>query len=212
MASSRRASLAALVCAAGIAITGVVPATSAASTYVFPGGQTLPLGSANVEIPPMGLTSAVPFNCTLNGGSVAIPGGSPANPSATSVTASFATIPSFTSCTGFFAPTVTTSGRWTMTIEYGFPTRATVNVPAGGITAEYGGCIGTQAAAGTFTGYWQNGYTFPTSVDTAVGLSGGPALTWGCTGTYALGMSTGALTVRATNPRTGAPLLPVVGP
>jgi hypothetical protein len=108
---------------------------------------------------------AGPENCTVSGGSGTVPAApGNTNPSGP-VVVTLATRPTFSACTnGPLHYTVTTSGTWTLSFQGGTTPKATLNIPAGGLHANFQefNCAASNNTAIAVAGPWQNGFTTPT--------------------------------------------------
>jgi hypothetical protein len=163
----------ALVAALALGALASASASSALaqSTTMYPAKATLTASSApvTINIPPWGNTT-----CTFNPGKWVVPNsGNPSGP----LGIGYTTAPSYTECTPLLgsAVTVTTSG-WTMAAQYGAAS-ASVTIPVGGLTISmFGKAIeivpNTEEPLPVLVGGWNNGFTSPVNVGTAVSYSG----------------------------------------
>jgi hypothetical protein len=164
---SRRCGLAAVVAT----VSAGALASGAGATTVYPAGGQIDLG-AETGVAAFPTAPAGTVYCDVDRGTVAVPAApGNANPSGP-VTLEFSTLPSFTNCIwrlpgGATNPaSVTTSGRWTLTLDWGLPTTTAVTIPARGISvATY--CAATTASY-TANGFWQNGISSPVFVDSVL--------------------------------------------
>lgn len=185
-------------------------AFAAYSSTVSPHGDSVSASSV-----PITLTSqlAISDSCTLNGGVFAIPSKLNHNSSG-SVTMSYTTRPTYTSCSGNTSVAITTSGTWTVAAQYG-QAATTITVPTNGLTLVWGtgNCTESNTTGPvSFTGNWNNGFSEAgLNASSAITYSGsallhqvgscGGGLTW----TFGLGLQTLTDTTEPT-------LLPVLGP
>jgi hypothetical protein len=161
---------------AALALGAVATSALAQSTTIYPANATLTASSVPVTITtPFGNTT-----CTLNGGKFVVPSsGNASGP----VTVNFSTLPTYTECTkiGTAAVSVTTSGTWKLTTQYGTAS-ASVTIPLEGIEIHVATNTGRTTLGDegplTFTGAWNNGFTSPINVSTAIQYGGSIRLYW----------------------------------
>lgn len=154
----------------------VSSAAYAQSTTIYPKKGLISASSAPMTIQ----TPAGNTTCTLHGGSF-LPAANATGP----VTEEFWELPKFTECTAVAgkAVSVLTSGKWTLTAQYG---QASFNVaiPLEGIEVKVGSEIDEVTTAGdegplTFLGGWDNGFSNQwTTVKTAIQFGGSIMLWW----------------------------------
>jgi hypothetical protein len=178
MRSMLRGTLGVLV--AVVAVGAFASAALAQSTTMYPKGDSVSLNSMpiTVPIPSAPLKKIVGGNttCTLNGGAFTVPTtGNSSGPEAVS----FTTEPTFTGCTSIGTAktpvTITTSGTWTMSVQYGIPT-AVVTIPSNGLTISLNGTpylyVKPEHGPISRSGGWDNGFSSPLSVSSALDYLG----------------------------------------
>lgn len=165
---ARRLALA--VVAAGA--LSALPATASASTTVYPAGHTLDLGTST-DVNPFPAVAGPLYCRSVHRGTVDVPA-VPGNSNASGpVTLAFSTLPTFSGCQIGTSPmsrlpiTITASGAWTLSLEWGVPATATVSVPAYGVTASVF-CAPGNMAPTTGRGEWQNGFASPLIVNSVL--------------------------------------------
>jgi hypothetical protein len=154
-----------------LAFGALATSALAQSTTMYPAGATLTASSVPVTI----TTGVGNTTCTLNGGQFVVPStGNPSGP----LTINFTTRPTYTACTpiGGKVPTVTTKETWTLIAQYGNAS-ANVKVPLEGIEISWNGQVIERTTLGdegplTFIGGWNNGFTSPVTVGTAIQYGG----------------------------------------
>jgi hypothetical protein len=186
------------------------PAFAAYSSTVYPAGDSISASSVPVTVTggPFGIYNDT---CTLNGGTFTVGAHNLGGP----VTLNYSANPTYTSCTGNRTITISTSGggAWKLAAQYG-QAATTVTVPSGGLQIFDGVCTYTSGSNAAFTGSWNNGFTSPANVSSAITVGGAMGLTAsgsGCaagstfTFTFGLGMQTLTDTTHPTS-------LPLLGP
>ncbi|MGH2911246.1 MAG: hypothetical protein ACRDJ3_02085 [Solirubrobacteraceae bacterium] len=140
------AALSLLVCASAL---------GAFSTTVQRAKDVITASSTPVTVKWAGL---IPFTCKLSGGTFSVP---MTNHNASGpITMTYTTRPSFSECLyeGKENATITTSGTWTIAVQYGQST-ATVNIPTGGFTITVtGNSPESNTSPVALTGGWNNGF------------------------------------------------------
>ncbi|MGN6190040.1 MAG: hypothetical protein ACTHOE_14190 [Conexibacter sp.] len=154
----------------------------AVSGSLYPAGDTLDIVNARYNT--MMLGSQGGTTCNVDLGAARIPA-EPGNRNASGpIRVTLSTNPTFEGCrTAGESSTITSAGTWTAEFAWGSPAPATINVPARGIIVrifflEALFCEGTNNSAMTATGSWQNGFTSPAFVNSALSLRGSTRLTW----------------------------------
>jgi hypothetical protein len=167
--------IAALV-AALIALLIAPAVAEATSASLYPAGHTLDVTAQTERTLLSGIMGSI--RCTYDAGAARIPA-EPANRNETGpLRLTLSTLPGFESCRGSgWTATVTASGSWTAEWTWGAPAVATWNVPARGIAVRLvlegvTLCEGTNTSAAAIRGSWQNGFTSPVFVTSAMSLSG----------------------------------------
>jgi hypothetical protein len=151
----------------------------AQSSHLYPASDTVSMGSA-----PMTIGWALPIQCTFHGGSVVLPAkGTTSGP----ITMSYLERPSFTGCTlEGIAVTVTTSENWTLSAEYG-AADGKITIPAYGlkVLGPKGEVeIFNPSASVSLNVGWNNGFSSPVSVHSALEVYGSPSMFWAFDGKY----------------------------
>ncbi|WP_175410030.1 hypothetical protein [Streptomyces sp. TRM64462] len=161
-----------LAAAGALALAGVTPAaaqqtaapapvTASGPTTVTPAGHGFSAalsGKATLK------SGSVTVTCSVSSSTGTVPA-APDNHNADGAVVSAISPPSFTSCTTSMPgvrATVTTSGSWTVSMQYGSPVVASFTVPAGGLVVQTSGlasCTVTAAptAPAVTSGTWANG-------------------------------------------------------
>ncbi len=167
------------VVAAAAAASAVV-APAAFATTMYPQGDSMSLSATPVTIPLGGFFRGANFyegttTCTLNGGAFTAP-------LTKSGAVNFTTIPTYTGCTEILKNkntkvpvTITTAGTWSLTAQYG-TAAVTVAIPRSGLTINVDGEPAWYGSSewntSSFTGGWNNGFTEPVNVGTAISYGG----------------------------------------
>jgi hypothetical protein len=177
----------------------------AQSSHLYPASDTVSMGSA-----PITISWVLPLHCTFHGGSVVLPAkGTTSGP----ITMSYLERPSFTGCTVEGTPvTVATSENWTLSAEYG-AANGKITIPAYGFEV-----LGPKGEVEMFNSQesislnvgWNNGFSSPVSVHSALEVYGSPQLFWAFDGKYhATSFGSTLLTLTdVTHPAS----MPVLGP
>ncbi|WP_236242672.1 hypothetical protein [Streptomyces sp. CC228A] len=156
-----------LAAAGALALTGTTPAVAqpgsaaAGATTVTPAGHGFAAtlsGKATLK------SGSVTVTCSVSTSSGTVPA-APANHNPAGPVVSALTPPTFSSCTTSMpgvSATVTTSGSWTVSMQYGSPIVASFTVPTGGLVVKTSGlasCTVTAAPNGPAdtSGTWTNG-------------------------------------------------------
>jgi hypothetical protein len=175
--------------AAFIALLLTPALAHATSASMYPAGDTLDAAPQSERVLTSGGVEGS-VRCTFDAGAVRIPA-EPANRNASGpLRLTLSTNPTFESCrVGGYGVRVTASGTWTAEWAWGAPATTTLNVPPRGVvisiwtipgfeemTAPL--CEGTNASAVSIRGSWQNGFTSPAFVNSAMSLSGTTPLNW----------------------------------
>jgi hypothetical protein len=143
-------------------------AAMAQSTHLYPASDTVSMGSAPATLGGL-------LKCTFHGGTIKLP----ATGSSGAVTLSYTELPSFTACAEGY--TVTVSGPWTISAEYGTDS-GKITIPANGFVAKTAkGEIIFQNTQGstTMNATWNNGFSSPVNVGSAMEVWGSPSFTLG---------------------------------
>ncbi|MFF5447924.1 hypothetical protein [Streptomyces sp. NPDC012888] len=146
--------------ATAAAPAGSLP-TAAGSTTVTPAGHGFKAtlsGKATLK------AGSVTVTCTVSVASGTVPA-APANHNPAGPVSSPISAPTYSSCTSSMpgvTPTVTTSGAWTVTMQHGAPSTATLTVPAGGLVVKTTGLasctvVTAPTAPAPVGGTWTNG-------------------------------------------------------
>ncbi|MEU9305052.1 hypothetical protein [Streptomyces sp. NPDC048269] len=174
------AAAAALSVASATASASATPIPLAGSTTVTPAGhafQATLSGKATLK------AGSVTVTCSVSVSTGTVPA-APGNANAAGPVSSPISPPTYSSCTSSMwgvTPTVTTSGAWSVSMQNGAPSTATMTVPVGGLVVHTTGlatCTVTAApaAAASVGGSWVNGapsgLTF-TNVSVPVTVTGG---------------------------------------
>jgi hypothetical protein len=170
-----------------VALAMSAPAFAAYSSTLYPAGDAISASSVPVTV--TGPGGFINDTCTLNGGAFTIPGAN--HNSAGPVTMNFTTLPTYTSCTGNVPLTITTTGagvHWTFSAQYG-QAATTVNIVPGGLIFNYLSQQCANQSAASFSGSWNNGFTSPVSVSSAIAY-GGPITTNCGQFTFGVGLQT----------------------
>ncbi|MCB5178282.1 hypothetical protein [Streptomyces antimicrobicus] len=141
--------------------TTAAPLPAAGSTTVTPAGHTFQAtlsGKATLK------AGSVTVTCSVSVATGSVPA-APGNQNAAGPVSSPISPPTYSSCTASLpgvTPTVTTSGAWSVSMQHGQPTTATLTVPAGGLVLKTTGlatCTVTAAPTGAagVPGTWANG-------------------------------------------------------
>ena len=175
----RNAALTALVV---VALAVMAASAQATSGSLYPAGDTLDIAAARYNTMMSGSQGGT--SCTVDLGAARIPA-EPGNRNASGpIRVTLSTNPTFEGCrTGAEPSAVTAAGTWSAEFAWGSPAPATINIPARGIIYRYSIletvlCEGTNSAAATATGTWQNGFTSPVLVNSLISFRGSTSLTW----------------------------------
>lgn len=165
-----------------LALTMLPSAALAQSTTMYPSGDSISLSSTPVTIKiPLffkGQTKIADFGtttCTLHGGAFTVGGGKKSGP----VVVGFVTQPTYTGCTEIsqlaggvetkVPVAITSTGTWNLTVQYG---SASVVVHNANLSINVNNEPGLGPSQVTFSGGWDNGFSSPLSVSSAVEYGG----------------------------------------
>ncbi len=169
----------ALISALALGAFALPSVALAQSTTMYPANDSVSLSSTPITIPIGSYVRGSQIytgstTCTLNGGAFTVPASGKSGP----VIVNFTTRPTYTGCTEIehvnnktkVPVTITTSGAWTLSAQYG---TAAVVVAAPVLTINIAGEPALTAGSGiSFGGGWDNGFSSPVSVASAVQWGG----------------------------------------